>query len=370
MSEKEEQLLDPIIDQLTKPIAEEDPVGASIRYEPTYDNIKEARREDENLPRGIWEIDLKKAEWSKVADACSDALMKESKDLQVAAWLTEAWLNMEGLKGLSRGFYLVQELCQRYWKNIHPQIENNDYEFRMAPLEWMNDRLSEQCRFTNISGPSDQAIPTFTWADVHDANTLEAQARRHKDGVKLVQQAESEGKASLAKISLSISQTPTQFFKKIVADTRQVLLAIEKLEASLLSLCPEHIPSFYKIRNVLFEIQRYAKGYFDDRQPLLPASDDLDEGQSLELNVLTSESLQLSPITSRAEAYAKLTQAADYLLRTEPHSPTPYLVKRAVVWGSMPLHELYQEIISDEKDLDTIKRLLGFQGISKNRSVA
>jgi type VI secretion system ImpA family protein len=296
--------------------------------------------------------------------------MKESKDLQIAAWLTEAWLNIEGLKGLSRGFHLVQELCQNYWKTIHPQIENNDFEFRLAPLEWMNDRLSEQCRFTNISSPTDQAIPAFTWADVHDANTLEAQARRHKDGAKLLQQAEEEGKGSFAKISLSISQTPTQFFKKVIADSKQVLSAIEKLEASLLTLCPTQIPSFYKIRNVLSEIQRYARGHFDDRQPMMPTLDDLADEHPPELNVLTNESLQLSPITSRAEAYAKLTQAADYLLRTEPHSPTPYLIKRAVIWGSMPLHELYQEIITDEKDLDAIKRLLGFQGIGKNRSVA
>jgi type VI secretion system ImpA family protein len=234
----------------------------------------------------------------------------------------------------------------------------------------MNDRLSEQCRFTAISAPADQAIPAFTWADVHDAHTLDAQARRHKDGTKLLQQAEEEGKASLAKISLSLSQTPSQFLKKTMADSKQVLSAIEKLESSLLIHCPEHIPSFYKIRNVLSEIQKYSRGHLEARQPLMPPMDDLTDEHLPELNVLTSESLQLSPITSRSEAYAKLTQAADYLLRTEPHSPTPYLVKRAVIWGSMPLHELYQEIITDEKDLDTIKRLLGFQGIGKNRSVA
>ena len=49
------------------------------------------------------------------------------------------------------------------------------------------------------------------------------------------------------------------------------------------------------------------------------------------------------PITSRAQAYKMLDAAADYLLRAEPHSPAPYLVKRAVTWGRMPLQDLLKE---------------------------
>jgi len=65
------------------------------------------------------------------------------------------------------------------------------------------------------------------------------------------------------------------------------------------------------------------------------------------------------PIRSRAEAYRRLSEAADYLLRTEPHSPTPYLVKRAVSWGGMTLTELLQEIVRDNTDLLEIYALLG-----------
>jgi type VI secretion system protein ImpA len=67
------------------------------------------------------------------------------------------------------------------------------------------------------------------------------------------------------------------------------------------------------------------------------------------------------PISSRAEAYQRLMEAADYLLRTEPHSPVPYLVKRAISWGNMPLTELLQEFISGADDLVTTHRLLGMR---------
>ena len=71
-----------------------------------------------------------------------------------------------------------------------------------------------------------------------------------------------------------------------------------------------------------------------------------------------SEIWSTPPIRSRAEAYWRLTEAAEYLLRTEPHSPTPYLVKRAVEWGSMSLFEVFQQIIRNEGEMREINRLL------------
>ena len=67
------------------------------------------------------------------------------------------------------------------------------------------------------------------------------------------------------------------------------------------------------------------------------------------------------PIRNRAEAYRRLAEAAAYLLRTEPHSPTPYLVKRAVAWGGMTLTELLQEFVHNPNDLRAIYTLLGIR---------
>ena len=67
-------------------------------------------------------------------------------------------------------------------------------------------------------------------------------------------------------------------------------------------------------------------------------------------------------IRNRADAYRRLSEAADFLLRTEPHSPTPYLVKRAVEWGNMSLPELLQQIVRSEGELDEIDRLLRLTG--------
>ena len=57
-----------------------------------------------------------------------------------------------------------------------------------------------------------------------------------------------------------------------------------------------------------------------------------------------------------------LTDAADYLMQIEPHSPTPYLVKRAIGWGRMTLTELLAELIRNPNDLMELYSFLGMRG--------
>lgn len=52
---------------------------------------------------------------------------------------------------------------------------------------------------------------------------------------------------------------------------------------------------------------------------------------------------------SREEAYRLLAVVADYLMRYEPHSPVPYMLKRALDWGGKPLPELLAELMAGER---------------------
>ena len=65
--------------------------------------------------------------------------------------------------------------------------------------------------------------------------------------------------------------------------------------------------------------------------------------------------------STRAEAYETLERLADYLGAIEPHSPTPYLIRRAVSWGKMPLPQLMNEILREGGDLHGMMNMLGLQ---------
>lgn len=85
--------------------------------------------------------------------------------------------------------------------------------------------------------------------------------------------------------------------------------------------------------------------------------------QSMEIAPIVTRSsaapIRVADVQSREEAYQALEALAEYLGQIEPHSPTPYLIRRAVNWGRMPLPELMQEILREEGDLNRMTTLLG-----------
>jgi type VI secretion system protein ImpA len=62
----------------------------------------------------------KAANWPAVVRACEQTLTTQSKDLQLAAWLTEALARIDGFAGLQAGLQLIRGLLERYWDTLHP----------------------------------------------------------------------------------------------------------------------------------------------------------------------------------------------------------------------------------------------------------
>src|SRR5437868_8753326 len=125
----------PLQVDLLKPIPGPNPSGEDLRYSPVYDKIKEARREDDpHLPQGIWSYQLKKAEYPQVIRLASEALASKTKDLQLAAWLTEALMKTNSAAGLKDGLKVLETLVDEFWDSVYPQLDEGDAELRVAPL--------------------------------------------------------------------------------------------------------------------------------------------------------------------------------------------------------------------------------------------
>ena len=67
-------------------------------------------------------------------------------------------------------------------------------------------------------------------------------------------------------------------------------------------------------------------------------------------------------IQSREDALAAVTKIAEFFRKSEPHSPIPFLLDRAVRWGRMPLPALLNELIPDSSALSTFDQLTGVLG--------
>src|SRR5215813_559218 len=116
----------PAID-LLKPIEGNDPCGLNLRYEPVYDNIRLARKQDSG--GAVADGAPKVADHKAAVNLITEALATRTKDLQLAVWLTDSLIHREGFAGLLRGLDLTRGMLVTFWENLHPQPESpGDYE--------------------------------------------------------------------------------------------------------------------------------------------------------------------------------------------------------------------------------------------------
>lgn len=352
------------VETLLAPISIEHPTGESLRYEGTYDRIQEARREDDpTLAQGIWKTPLKKANWAEVRDFCLEALETRSKDLQLAVWLLEAWLHLHGFAGVREGAQLLYGLCESFWDELYPQWDAENPEYRFSPLVWMNEKLALQLKQLPITQPQTGDVPAYSYADWESALRLETLAAKD---AQTRQAAEAAGKPTQARFLGSVTLSPTAFYVTLNREVQTILETLTALERFLDAQCGSKAPGLARFKEILRAIERLVEGVLRERADhgediSVSAEEHADPGILQDYTPDDGYVSVGSPIRSRAEAYRRLSEAADYLLRTEPHSPAPYLVKRAVAWGSMTLTELLQEFVHNPNDLYAIYALLGIR---------
>ena len=340
-----------------QPIPGDNPAGESLRYQGTYDRIAEARREDDpNLSQGIYKATLKRADWSVAESICVEALRTRTKDLQIAGWLLEAWIHLYGFAGVAQGLRLMAGLCDQFWADLYPAIEAGDVEARIAPFVWIEQKLTLKLKQVTLTAP-DTTGDSYSYVDWESACHFENLAMKDP---RALQEALAKINPSVATFRAAVAATDRTSYMDLLEDLRDAIDGCVLVEQVLDEKCGKDAPGLRQFKEALSAIQQLI---FQDLQTRI-AEPEADEEL---LSAATHDETELelwsnSPIRSRTDAYRRLSEVADYLLRTEPHSPTPYLVQRAVEWGSMSLPELLQQIVRNEGELSEIDRLLRLTG--------
>ncbi|MEO5930846.1 MAG: type VI secretion system protein TssA [Candidatus Kapaibacterium sp.] len=356
---------------LLAPISEEMPAGESLRYEGTYDRIKAARHEDADLPMGMWETDLKRADWGLVETLCTEALEKKTKDIQIAIWLLEARITRRGYAGVLSGLRLINALCERFWDDLHPEFRVDDPEFRLAPFEWMNEKLSMKIGWIPITRPASPDGTIYNLFDLQKAQNLENLAIKNPS---VINDAIRDGGVTMAKFTGSLLLTSDEFYTAMEVELRDCLEQLTMMELFLRAHCGADAPSVRlfvaALQDALTFVGQTLRLRGAEPAPRREYRAEQIAEHNNEVNMpdaagveqsITDDGIPRLLIRNRAEAYGMLSMIADYLTNVEPHSPTPYLIRRAVTWGSMPLAELLQELTGDGGNLVSAYKLLGIR---------
>jgi type VI secretion system ImpA family protein len=348
------------------------PSGEWLRYDgSTYDKIQEARREDEAyLDQGVWQTSLKKADWFTVQKLCSEVLSKKTKDLQIAVWLMEAWTVQHGMYGALEGVRYLKELCLQYWDDLYPALDGDDVDYRIAPLIWLNEKFSPRFRILQLTKPRSRDIDAYLWSDWDDILAWENLVRKNPD---LQHKPESASKLTRDIFRYSMMDTPIEHYLLLAEDCDKLFEELTALTVFLDEKCGRQSPSFSQFRDTPTRIRRYTAEVLKDRSFEIPVESTEEPAQAQAAAQTANNSStegkdmifprgnQAAPgeIQSREDAYRRLAEAADYLLKHEPHSPVPYLVRRAISWGTMSLPELIMQIVNTQDDRMSIFTLLG-----------
>jgi type VI secretion system protein ImpA len=336
----------PLPEDLLTPIAETRPGGDDVRYDPIYDQIKEARREDEDLPTGGWDTTRKTADWALVVKLGSEVLARRSKDLQVAVWLAEAHLRREGYPGLSESLALIRGLLEQFWDNLYPEIEDGDSEFRAAPLDWLGSRLDLAVK----SVPLNRSGHSFFDYLQSRAVGYENEAGKQESRAEAIQ----EGKLTAEDFDKGFDATPKSWYRELVTGLEASLAELDRLDEISHDRFQEYAPGYGGLRNSLEEVLRTGKQLLGRKLELDPDPIQMDEpaaadtehgpeyagtpGDDPHAAAASTNSeggnLPLEP-SSYADAAQRVIAAARFLRRTEPTSPTPYLMLRALRWGEL-----------------------------------
>jgi type VI secretion system protein ImpA len=340
----------PLRQDLLNPIPGANPSGQDLHYAPVFDEIREARREEQAVGpkdrQDIWARDLKKADWPLVIKRAGELLATQSKDLQVAAWLTEALLKLEGYPGLKAGLDLLKGLVERFWDTLYPEVEEGDLEVRAMPLEWVGTRLEEPVKRVTLTRSG------LDWFDYRKSRDIGYEADAAADERKRQDREEAiKDKVPTAEVfDEAVLATPDAFFDERAAQLEECLGALRALDDVCTAKFGGFAPSLTPLKQTLEEVKQTVRMLAAKKRPQAAEVAEAAQASAAEEEEAPVEEACSAPAADRKparrkalaaepadrdDAVERVLVAARYLRQQDPYGPVPYLLLRGLRWGEL-----------------------------------
>jgi type VI secretion system protein ImpA len=261
------------IEAILAPIPGDNPAGEDLRYSPAYDQIKEARRADDLLDRGDWQREIKTSDWDAVITTAVDALINKSKDLQIAAWLTEALVDTEGFSGLAIGLKILSGFLRDYWEHVYPVIEDGDLDFRIGPIEHMNEKLWLAVKQVPLTDKD--ATPGYSWLQWQESRQVgyEADIRNQYGDVdenkkKARNASIAEGKITAEDFDAAVARSSKPYYKSLAEDLTACLEEFKRFDDTVDEKFGSEAPRLAELREALEDCERVIMKIFKEKKDL------------------------------------------------------------------------------------------------------
>ncbi|MGE3171981.1 MAG: type VI secretion system protein TssA [Planctomycetota bacterium] len=351
---------------LLQPIRPDAPAGADLRtIDNTIGEIREHRRRDHPLAPNP-----KEADWRATADTSAMALQGKTKDLEIAAYLCEAWTRLRGLEGLRDGLELLDGLVGEFWPHVHPGIEVENGQtlivagIRRKWLSWIGsaEEFLESVRSVPLTAALGDDDPlrlmdyemAMRMEEAQRANqTLyEDMVANHATSPDAWNSAFAATDGEQKQQTHELSKACLELAERLQTRTDE-LLQPDGMSVNLIPLRDllEQVRDLHAVGGAIGDAPM-AQGFGDAGAPAggggaTPAAAGGGGGGG--------------PLRSRQDAVRMLREVGAFLRTHEPHSPVSYLVERCVRWLNLGFEELMADLVKTEEGLARMRDTLGLQ---------
>ncbi len=300
--------------------------------------------------------------WRSLREIGLKLLTETTKDLEVAAWLTEAFVRSHGLSGLAACSRLIAGLVESFWDDIFPLPDEYGMETRVAPITGLNGQggggslMAPLYKLTLFTRPDGSPLALYQYRASSRLGSLDASSRaqRIEAGTIPFDEVEKEAR-TIGRNSMG----------RLRDDANAALEAWEAMAAILDEKAGGDSPSTSQVRDLVREIAEIAGRY----------APDADAGDVAEATSLTNPDaapseggtgrVNLTGVAERAvtreDALRNLENIAAFFRKTEPHSPLSFTLDEAVRRARLPWLDLLDEVIGDRGTRDSILTALGIR---------
>lgn len=304
--------------------------------------------------------DVQAQGWRDVLRIGSEVLGSSSKDIEIAAWMTEALVRGHGLAGLNSGAQLIAGLCQDFWEGAFPQPDEDGMEVRSLPIGGLSGGDADGTvmqplrRLTLFRRADGSPVSLYLWDQAEQVMTLEGARREARLAAGTPELAALEAEAKREKAYLIGMRRATE-------SALQAWSALDKLLDERLG---RDAPSLRKVSNLLErmrEVIARVGGVDDAAADAHPTPDGQAPAGAPPGAISAGTTAAAAGAMTRDSALQQLDRIAEFFRRTEPHSPLAYTLDDAVRRGKLSLPDLLAEIVPDVEVRNGILTRLGIR---------
>ena len=362
------------LEALLAPIPGDVPQGTDIREDfsaqSPYNRLRDARSEardaEKLLDAGSSDGRDPAPLWRTVRDLGLKTVTETAKDLEVAAWVTEAYLRTHGLIGLAAGARLIAGLAENYWDDVFPLPDDYGVETRVAPVTGLNGRegngslMQPLHKVPLFTRPDGSPVAFYQYQGSEQLTSLDAERRQARIEAGAIPFEDMEREARTQ---------GTRGMVRLRADAREALDAWQEMANILDEKASEDPPSTSAVRDLVSQMLDIANRY-------APEEAGADSGDAGEAGgdggasgmvaggggmLAGGIAVPAGATVSREDALRALENIATFFRKTEPLSPLSYTLDEAVRRGRMSWPELLEEIVADRDSRNAILTTLGIK---------